>query len=404
MPIYSIYDYVDNLTNRSNKYLYSEILGVANKEGDIENKLQFINLLNGKYKNIEPYKVFDLYDELLNYIYKYKNKSKVIVIGLTDDSILMSQYIASRLKDCVYRLQVTKEKSSSREVFLKFNGESNSSLYIYASISKLPKFDSVLFIGDIIFSGVTILNCIKELNKIYSKVSYSLATIANFQVKETRNIFLEKSIIVYSILDGYIRDELKPLNLTKTPICTGLWYNDKIVIRKYVFENRLHIYEQEYQDSSIISIHKYIKWLYKEFKKTTLHNEIEETEEILILGTDELSFIPLLFAYMLGDKFKQKVSFQLLTSEALEPSSISNYTIKNRYTLGNFNSKVNYLYNLKKCDKVFFLVSKEIGDSLDFKLYNIFSNYGCKEINIIRISNNNIINEEVTIKCYLQPT
>jgi len=68
---------------------------------------------------------------------------------------------------------------------------------------ELPDFDRILFIEDEITTGNTILNFVKEFEKIKPNTKYSVASILNWQNEKNTLIFKElgidtKSYILYT--------------------------------------------------------------------------------------------------------------------------------------------------------------------------------------------------------------
>lgn len=81
----------------------------------------------------------------------------------------------------------------------------------------------------------------------------------------------------------------------------------------------------------------------------------ESNEEVLVLGTEEFMFAPLMFGKLLGEKHHISVQFHATTRSPIETSDFANYAISRRFPIASCydSSRNTFVYNLKRYDKVY---------------------------------------------------
>ena len=111
-------------------------------------------------------------------------------------------------------------------------------------------------------------------------------------------------------------------------------------------------------------------------------------DDVLVLGTEEYMFTPMVFAKMLSDKLHIDVQFHATTRSPIETSNLCDYAIKQRVPITSCydNARNTYIYNLRKYDKVYIIT--DVNPNLEFikDISSALVSAGCEEKNIICIT------------------
>ena len=111
-------------------------------------------------------------------------------------------------------------------------------------------------------------------------------------------------------------------------------------------------------------------------------------DNVLVLGTEEYMFTPMVFAKMLTDKLHINVQFHATTRSPIEISNNSGYAIKQRYPISSCYdpTRDTYIYNLKWYDKIYIITdvipNSDFIKNITFSLVSV----GCETKNIFIIT------------------
>lgn len=352
----------------------------------------FMDEVYNPYIPTNPHNSFILYNELIKRFNKSFKKNRILTIGFLGKSALISKFVASQVKNCVYSLQTIKTCIDNKEPLIYFNEDSDciSTHYIYADLNNIPKFDSVLFVIDKFKTEEIVFSCISALNNIIPNLRYTIATLVNLQSKETKSLLEDKNIKVYSIFDDILTSYFS--NLKLLPIINELSeskktpeYENKILIGYYKTNSKICSFSIEQSNNKPIKIKTYVNILYKDFK-TLLDKEISlHNTDILVLCFEEFSFISMVFSYMIQKYYKVNSYFQSFSTVNMQNNNSSNSIINNINTLITLDndSQNYYLYNLKKYDNVFLFTNNKVNDGFILEISNILRKYGCRKLTII---------------------
>ena len=354
----SLIDNYVEITENKSKYNPDEIVSVCKRINNSKRDFVFVNTFQGKHIPQKPSMIFEIYDELRKSIMQGLNPNeKVAIIGFAETATAIGNYMAATIENCIYYTQTTREFFPDIKPLIKFEEEhSHATLQkLYGDLNQLIKCDRIIFVEDEISTGRTILNFIKEFDKLDLNLKYSVASLLNWQNDEWTAIFEKNHINTYFVLRGKLKNldmkvEARTIGEIQYEPCSK-----RVAYRTY---RKGKLFTNPRIGVNPISIDEY---LFNE-NLFLLNKYEEEGKEFLVLGTEECMFIPILFAKKLEELNPNvAVYFHATTRSPIETSVDEGYALKTRYKLRSAYDKnrTTYIYNLKHYDKVFIIRDTE---------------------------------------------
>ncbi|MBQ2937908.1 MAG: phosphoribosyltransferase domain-containing protein [Clostridia bacterium] len=388
--ILDLNNYVTITKNNSNIYEPADIVNICKRRNNLKRDFLFVNSLQGKHLHVDPCKIFALYDELVKSIIKSTTQNeKVIVVGFAETATAIGHYIASSLSNCIYYMQTTREQIPNATSLLEFKEEHSHAMeqFLYGDISELTKCDKIIFVDDEISTGNTVLNFISEIEKIGIHVKYGVASLLNWQNDEWSDKFEKLNIDTYFVLRG----KLKDLNV-KVPISVSdeMHVSPNIMDFPKVLVARSDIsnYSKERIGSKPYPLSGFSEIVYSTISSTLNDHMPMVGDDVLVLGTEEYMFTPMIFAKELCDKLHTNVQFHATTRSPIETADRIDYAIRTRYPITSCYdyTRKTYIYNLRKYDKVYIITDVIPNSNFIIDISSALVNAGCKIQDIIIIT------------------
>ena len=383
-------NYVTVVQNNSNIYAPADIVNICKRRNNLKRDFLFVNSLQGKHIHVNPTKSFALYDELVSVISESISlNEKVVVIGFAETATAIGHYIACSLPNCIYYMQTTRESISEATSLLDFKEEHSHAMeqFLYGNTAELSNCDRIIFVDDEISTGNTVLNFIHEIEKIGIKVNYGVASLLNWQDDEWANKFNELNIDTYFVLRG----KLKNLS-AKVPVHV---YDEEHVSTTVInsptlleVKSDVSNYFNERIGSKPINLSDFSEAVYTTISSALANHMPEQGDDVLVLGTEEYMFAPMVFAKMFSDKLNVNVQFHATTRSPIETSDSVDYAIKHRYQLAScYDSERNtYIYNLRKYDKVYIITDVIPNPHFIKDISSALASVGCETKNIFIVT------------------
>ncbi|WP_207642557.1 phosphoribosyltransferase [Inediibacterium massiliense] len=239
----------------------------------------------------------------------------------------------------------------------------------------------IIFIDDEITTGKTILNMIKEIQKIYPRKQYAVLSILDWRnkedIKKYKCLEEELGIKIHTVslvsgeieVSGEVKEQYDSLenkkkiipNIKKIKLQESKQFFESILLSSedtkqnisncpYIKETgRFGIYEKDHK--KLDDVCKRIG-IYLEKKRIG--------KRTLCLGTGEFMYIPMKIASYMGDGVK----YHSTTRSPIHPLNQEEYGVKNAYSFESFDdpSILNYFYNVpyKGYDDLFIFIEREI--------------------------------------------
>lgn len=343
-----------------------DILHMCKRVNNSKRDFLFVNDSQGKHIPVSPAKALKLFGDLYDKIYdKLKYEKNILIVGFAETATAIAESLYrfsidnefSKNLDVVYYLQTTREDDlckSDIETLFCFDEEHshavNQNLSIWKGKRKNLTFDTVLFIDDEITTGKTILNFIDSFEKLKSNCKYYVASFANWQNYEDKAKFDSKDIGIISLYNGVIKSDITSMDIKNKTVFdyinSGL---NKVSFKDLNYHNpRFGLSKKQMLENKKVeaSIGLYLCSL------------CDNEDTVEIVGTEEFMQAPLKISYIIENYLESKVRFHATTRS---PITVSDDTaLYNGIKLPSAydKSRVTYLYNLKKCDKVFIITEK----------------------------------------------
>ncbi len=377
--------------NNSTIYTPSDIVNICKRVNNPKRDFLFVNSLQGKHLHIEPSKTFTLFGELVEEIRKSISiNEKIVVIGFAETATAIGHFVASSLPNCIYYMQTTRESLSNAKSLLDFKEEHSHATeqFLYGSVENLMNCDRIIFVDDEISTGNTVLNFINEIELIGIHPKYSVATLLNWQNDEWTNKFATLGINTYFVLRG----NLKNLN-AKVPvnISNEVVYSESSGLIPPILSincNYSNFYKERIGGKPY-NLHEFSENIYTEITGLIDDSFLPNSKDtVLVLGTEEFMFTPMVFGKMLSERLNVDVQFHATTRSPIETSRSEFYAIHQRYPISScYNEKRNtFIYNLKKYDKIYIITDVYPSHSFMKDISSALVSAGCSFEDILIIT------------------
>ena len=382
-------NYVTVVQNNSSLFLPEGIVNICKRMNNSKRDFLFVNPLQGKHLHVAPSKTFTLFDELVSQVKKVLSDEKIIVIGFAETATAIGHYLASSLPNCIYYMQTTREFIPNGRSLLDFKEEHSHAMeqFLYGSVEVLMNCDRIIFVDDEISTGKTILNFIHELESVGIHSRYSVATLLNWQNDEWSKKFADLDIDTFFI----IRGKLKNLN-AKVPVSAVNRANETLssglIPQVLSTKSDYSDFYKERIGGRPYNLKDFSEKIYAQIAGILDQSLPNSKDEVLVLGTEEFMFTPMVFGKILGEKLNVNVQFHATTRSPIEASFSEDYAIRFRYPITScYNEKrQTYIYNLKKYDKVYIITDVDPTYAFLRDIYSALVSAGCDGRNIFVIT------------------
>lgn len=289
-----------------------------------------------------------------------KTNEKLMIIGFAETATALGMSTACAIENSYYA-NTTRELIKDVKSFFNFEEEhshATSHKCYLKDLRKLETADRVVLIDDEITTGNTMLNLIKEFNKIYPNKKYTILTILDFRNEEYLNKYEEfkreydLDIDVKSFITATIENTS---NEILTNDSENLASKSDIYKNMDLFKKETHCLLNDEKFDYIKSSGRFgisfneireIENTSKEIAKFI--NVFEAKKRICVLGHGEDIYIPSRIASYLDGQ----VMFKTTTRSPIFVKDEENYPIKER-TKFNLDDVTYYLYNKTELEKEF---------------------------------------------------
>lgn len=347
-------DFIDVKSNKS-PFELNDLIHICKRVNNSKREYLFVNRYQGKHIPESPYNILALFDTFVAEVKSKINPSeRVLVVGFAETATGIAEYLTYMLSidkkyknTIVYHLQTSRENYANCPRLFAFDEEHSHAVnqYLYSD-RFLPKFDKVLFVEDEITTGNTILNFINEFKKLNNTCSYAVSSFLNWQNEKCRKVFEDNNIDRICLVEGEIKEAVPTLSMIRdngsidyftkeyfhkvTPSITSnmLVPNSRKGVDPHSFKS----YCEKVQDKVTIGVCGYIN----------------QTDSVMVIGTEEFMFYPLMAARDLQLSLGCDVKYRATTRSPISASSENSYIIKDSITLPSAyeEGRQTYLYNM----------------------------------------------------------
>lgn len=329
-------DFVDVKENKSS-FDIEDLVHICKRENNKKRQFLFVNKYQGKHIPATPSKVLKLFSELWMETKKNLNKKdKILIVAFAETATAIGESVyRNALKDgynVVRYVQTTREEIDSNFELFKFSEEhshaTEQKLYMKES---LDDFDVVLFIEDEITTGKTIVNFVNQFKSIQKNAKYVVSSILNWQNKDsliaTKDVFTP----VY-LVKGFLRETVPNLDIKTTQKFDFFRDKSKHIKKNTSLYNNPRLGMSKEEPEANLDVIDDLN--------------IKAGEKVLIIGTEEYMYYPLLIANCI-EKMGGNVLYRATTRSPIETSEEKGYIITNGVKLHSIydSKRTTFLYN-----------------------------------------------------------
>ncbi len=339
------YDYI--------MYKIEDLVRIAKREKNKKRSYLFVNPLQGKHIPANPAKVDDLCKCLADAIDQdYFGKTK-LVIGFAETATGIAAAVCKHLNNIIYFEHTTREYGENNKYiyFTESHSHAKDQLLDQQGLEEaVMSVNAIILIDDEITTGNTVCKLIDQIKMNYGyKGEFVIASFVNSMTDERIEELKKQGIecrYVIKIPHEYKAelaervDELhnsdsayQPITELTVPFPVRLKFNPRKTV---VWEN----YEADMQDASKVIIDSC---------------NLNHNDSVCIIGTEEFMYLTVCLGNeMIKNGLVNDVKVHSTTRSPIVPSSQTGYPLKARFKLTSLydETRVTYLYNLSKYDKV----------------------------------------------------
>ena len=356
----------------------------------------FVSKPLGKHLACNPKEMDELGKSIVQ-VYNSKNKDskneKGTIISFAETGTALGHSVFDYLEGDYEFIHTTREivKEYKSLEFLEEHSHATDQNLYFENLKNLQNGDSVLLIDDEITTANTCVNIIKKIQNLYPKKRYTICSILNWVNEESLEkiknlekelncgidfVYLFKGNFDFKIDKEIDYKEVKELKVIKKELrinYINLDMKDYISNKRYIkYTGRFGMNKKDQEN--LMSLIK------EEKNKLVIQNK---EENILVLGTEEFMYIPMMFA----KQMEGNIYYHSITRSPIIEIENENYPINSKFKLNSFyNEEVsNYVYNIDKNNyKECFLFVELNKDKKNYeKIINIFKSTNIEKLNIV---------------------
>lgn len=352
-------DFVDIKQNLSS-FDVEDMVHICKRKNNAKRQYLFVNRYQGKHIPEDPATISRLYVELFEQIgyefAKEKHKGeKVLIVGFAETATAIGEtmatlmYYATELPvEFVSYMQTSREEYDCKKLF-DFSEEHSHAVnqYLYCK-GEMPDFNRVIFIEDEITTGKTILNFISEFSKINPKCKYSVASILNWQNKESIKKYEDMDIDRIYLVSGELKDNVPFIDIEENEVEDYFTNQNSGVVN--ISSNYKSVIHNARLGLSVDDFDKQLETMTD--INMCIAEMIDKEDSIMVVGTEEFMFYPMsmgLFSKISENlDLCKSIKFRATTRSPITPCKEEGYIVSDGITLPSAydSSRRTYLYNL----------------------------------------------------------
>lgn len=364
-----------------NTYSIDELVTVAKRDNNAKRPYLYVNPIQGKHIPVMPSKAVKLFEDMgALLVEKYPNE-QILIIGFAETATAVGTGVACSAQNVKWCMQTTREKYDDAEYIYFTESHSHAteqSIIINGLSTVLEEADRVVFVEDEVTTGNTIVKLIDSIKCRFPNisVSYSILSILN-SMPEDRIEELKKQgitcLYVVKIPFEYKIDSIIQYDYSDT--------GAQISEYGYAYEeikvgcmNLRYVHER----------YKYKEAILKYVNEVVSKYQLKNEHKILVLGTEEFMFPPLMVAERIEKLFPDKeIRFHATTRSPILVSESGSYPLNKRNKLSSCyeGDRTTYVYNLSDYDVAIILTDSScVSDKSVKSICGAIYNSGCKRI------------------------
>lgn len=375
----------------------NEMISICKRVKNTKRDFLFVNSYQGKHIPMSPTQILNTYEKLNRVLVETLTDKKRIFIAFAETATAIGSYLAERNNG--YFLTTTREilyDDNGKEItpLLVFEEEHSHAVsqLLYCKDEKIfSEVEEIIFIDDEISTGKTIFNFIHVLEEKLSvkNISFKVVSFLNWMTEDDKEKFKDYEIDFVSLAYGSLKDTKVKVDVTNVAKPT----------KTKVVESAIELIDVDSNISLFNEIrlgteHNTQKKVVNEISDkivNSIYLEENEKKNILVLGTEEFMYIPLLIAKEIEDKLNVSVKYHATTRSPITISEDNDYKVKSGFEFKSLNdsSRTNFIYNLEKYDEILLITDNNNWLESDYHnsatIIDTISNFTDKFIKLVVI-------------------
>lgn len=385
-------DFVNELKTSVN---VEEMISICKRVNNSKRDFLFVNSYQGKHIPMSPEKILETYEKLNKEMQRHLlNTKNRVFIAFAETATAIGCYLAS--ENDGYFLTTTREElkgeDKTLEPFLVFEEEHShavSQLLYCKDLDVLRNAEEIIFIDDEISTGKTIFNFIKALEKkiSFKDINYKVVSFLNWMTEDNKKMFNNYNINFIALASGCLKETNKKVDVNNI-------VEPEIISKENIVNETKYDFSYESFNFNFFRT-GFEEHNYKVFAKEIAEKisvEIKKSDKkILVVGTEEFMYLPLLIASEIEKNTNTSVKFHATTRSPITISQDVSYKINNgnKFYSTNNNERINFIYNLEEYDLIYLIVENNLiencfGNSDKPTIYQTLKKYS-KNLNIVKI-------------------
>lgn len=370
-------------------YTEQDLLKIAKRDNNKKRPYLLVNPLQGKHFPVTPSKALAQFRCLADKLYQNHAGERLLIIGFAETATAIGAAVACHSPKNLFYLHTTRETIPGVDYicFSEAHSHATEQKLVKKHLeAQLPLVDRIVFVEDEVTTGNTISNIIRSLRKEYGMhLKFGIASLLNALPESTLRQFMQEDIACTYLV------KIDPTDYT--PLLEHYSYED--CLRKMpspsrnaplaahtapgCINTRLGTFSRAYQESCLQMTRALLR---------NMHSSTLTGQRILVLGTEEFIYPPLLLAHSLEQEYPcAEVTFHATTRSPILPSSEPDYPFFVRYQLRSLydEARITYVYNLMQYDQVFVFHDAPHASKAGLNdLYSALYDSGCQNIQVLQ--------------------
>lgn len=345
----------------------NEMISICKRVKNTKRDFLFVNSYQGKHIPMSPTQILNTYEKLNRILVERLTDKKRIFIAFAETATAIGSYLAERNNG--YFLTTTREilyddngkKITPLLVFEEEHSHAVSQL-LYCKDEKIfSEVEEIIFIDDEISTGKTILNFIHVLEEKLSvkNISFKVVSFLNWMTENDKEKFKDYEIDFVSLAYGSLKDTKVKVDVTNITKPT----KTKVVesaIELIDVDSNISLFNETRLGTEYNTQKKVVNEIADKIVNS-IYLEENEKKNLLVLGTEEFMYIPLLIAKEIEDRLNVSVKYHATTRSPITISEDNDYKVNSGFEFKSLNdsSRTNFIYNLKKYDEILIITDND---------------------------------------------
>ncbi len=335
-----------------------EMIEIVKRDNNKKRTFLLLNKLQSKHYPSDPLKTDKLFSSLAKGLKeKYSDKNRVLIIGFAETAVSIGAYVALEFENSHY---IKTTRQIFNEPYITFDETHSHAvehrIYTQNLSGIIENTDLIIIADDEFTTGNTAVNLVALLRDKYN-INHSckicIASVLNCMKQENIRNIQKKGIEIFSVINARLNEN----NIVfPDEVVDDITFPDNKKIISY------NIVQGKVSPHTAVSSKEYLNKCNKFIMSImNIIENINSSDNTLVLGTEEFSFCALKLGINLKNKNYYNVSVQCTTQSPVLAFKNDYYAINCRSKILSLydSRRVTYIYQMKHYNTVIILTDSE---------------------------------------------